>query len=111
MHEVGCNNCVSLQRCFFIAGRLLEGVNFDEFKGEGGRNTPSPKKKSVVQKRREDEIEEKEEEEEKKEKEENDTKKIRWGVARWNRGGRHIENVSQPPCSLVHHCHFYNHHL
>ena len=46
---------------------LLEGVNFDEFKAEGGGNTPSLKRKGFLQKkRREDEIEEKEEEEEKK---------------------------------------------
>ena len=88
---------------------LLEGMNFEEFDGEGAANTPSPKKKkSAVEKRREDKKEEKEEEEEKTEKE-NDKKNIRRRGARCNRGGRHVENVSQPPCSLVHHCHFYNH--
>ena len=29
---------------------LLEGVNFDEFKREGGDNTLSPKKTTVVEK-------------------------------------------------------------
>ena len=68
MHGVGCNNCVSLQRRFFIAGMLLEGVNFEEFDDEGAGNTPSPKQKPFGQKRRrEEEIGGKEEEEEKEE--------------------------------------------
>ena len=65
---------------------LLKGVNFEEFDGEGAGNTPSQKQKPFGQKRR------REEEEEKKEK--NDKRKIRRGGGRWNRGGRHIENVS-----------------
>ena len=40
----------------------------------------------------------KEDEEEKEEKQE---KRVRRGGARWQRGVRHVENVSQPPCILV----------
>ena len=72
---------------------LLEGMNFDEFEREEGGNTPSPKKKSAVEKRRREDEKEEKEEEEKKEKEENKIK-IRRGGARWNRGGRHVENAS-----------------
>ena len=88
---------------------LLEGLDFDEFESEGGGNTPSPKGKNVGEKRRRDEEKEKKKgEEEKKEKEENGKKRIWRGGGRWNGGAwRHVENVSQPPCSLVHHCHFY----
>ena len=77
---------------------LLKGVNFEGFDGEGAGNTPSPKQKLFGQKRRrEEEIGGKEEEEEKEEEDEkieNDKKKIRRGGGRWNRGGRHVENVS-----------------
>ena len=65
-----------------------------------------------VQKRKrgeEEEEEEKEDKEEEEEKEKKENKRIRRGGSRWNRGGRHVENVSQPPCSLVHQCHLYNH--
>ena len=47
---------------------LKDVTDFDEFDGEEGGNTPSPKRKSqfVQKRRREEEIGEKEEEEEKK---------------------------------------------
>ena len=78
---------------------LLEGVNFEEFDDEGAGKTSPPKQKPFGQKRRrEEEVGGKEEEEEKEEegeKKEQHKKKIRRGGAgRWNRGGRHVENVS-----------------
>ena len=78
---------------------LLEGVNFDsgdEFERDGA--SPSPKKKTTpVQKRKrgeEEEEEEKEDKEEQEEKEKKENKRIRRGGSRWNREGRHVENVS-----------------
>ena len=78
---------------------LLEGVNFDssdEFERDGA--SPSPKKKlTPAQKRKrgeEEEEEEKEDKEEEEEKEKEENKRIGRGGSRWNRGGRHVENLS-----------------
>ena len=65
---------------------LLEGVNLDEFAGEGGekKTSPKPKKEPWEKRKREGGEEDKK------------TRK-RWrkrGGVRWQRGGRHVENVS-----------------
>ena len=54
------------------------------------------KKPTPVQKRKRGEEEEEEEKEDKEEEEEKKkkNKRIRRGGSRWNRGGRHVENVS-----------------
>ena len=71
---------------------LLEGVTLDEFAGEGGEKTPSPKAKKPGEKRKREG--DKEDKEEEKEKEKGKEKRVRRGGVRWQRGGRHVENVS-----------------
>ena len=71
---------------------LLEGVTLDEFAGEGGEKKPSPKAKNNPGEKRKREVDKEDEEE--KEKEKQKEKRVRRGGARWQRGGRHVENVS-----------------
>ena len=68
---------------------LLEGVTLDEFAGEGGEKNPSPKAKNNPGEKRKREMDKEDEE-----KEEKQEKRVRRGGARWQRGVRHVENVS-----------------
>ena len=96
---------VSLQRRFFIARMLLEGVNFEEFDGKGAGNTPSAKKEG---RRLEGRRKRRRKRRRRRIRRKMTRKRSAGEEGRWNRGGRHVENVSQPPYSLVyiHHCQF-----